>query len=99
MHAEEDGKGAEAQAEQEWKDDGSLPLDSQGQLPFYLIDVQEEHSNPGCLYLFGKVCSCSANIPSVTEGMGFGSLGSAVMSVTSLHPPFDVAVLMTAVLG
>ena len=82
MHAEEDGKDAEAQAEQEWKDDGSLPLDSQGQLPFYLIDVHEEHSNPGCLYLFGKVCNCSAEIPSVIADIAFGSLASAVTSVT-----------------
>lgn len=82
MLADEDGKGAEMQAEQEWKDDGSLPLDSQGQLPFYLIDVHEEHSNPGCLYLFGKVCNCSAEVPSVTDDMACGSVASAVMSIT-----------------
>ena len=55
IFADEDGKDAEAEAEVEWKDDGSLPLDGQGQLPFYLVDAHEEHSNPGCLYLFGKV--------------------------------------------
>ena len=55
MCADEDGKAAEAEAEVEWKDDGSLPLDGQGQLPFYLVDAHEEHSNPGSLYLFGKV--------------------------------------------
>lgn len=42
-------------AEQDWKDDGSLPLDSHEQLPFYLIDAHEEQANSGLLYLFGKV--------------------------------------------
>ncbi len=47
--------GSEAQPETAWKDDGSLPLDSQGQLPFFLLDAHEEASTPGLVYLFGKV--------------------------------------------
>ena len=39
----------------EWKDDGTLPLDGQEQLPFFCIDAHEEHANPGVVYLFGKV--------------------------------------------
>ncbi len=52
-YADEDG--SEAQPETAWKDDGSLPLDSQGQLPFFLLDAHEEASTPGLVYLFGKV--------------------------------------------
>lgn len=64
--ADEDG--SEAQPETAWKDDGSLPLDSQGQLPFFLLDAHEEASTPGLVYLFGKVntlisCSCSVLSP------------------------------------
>ena len=51
--ADEDG--SEAQPETAWKDDGSLPLDGQGQLPFFLLDAHEEASTPGLVYLFGKV--------------------------------------------
>ena len=39
----------------EWHDDGSLPLDGEGQLPFYLLDAHEELAQPGVVYLFGKV--------------------------------------------
>ncbi|PRW60975.1 DNA polymerase alpha catalytic subunit [Chlorella sorokiniana] len=55
--AEEGEQGAEAAAEAapEWKDDGSLPLDGDGQLPFYLLDAHEELAQPGVVYLFGKV--------------------------------------------
>ena len=42
-------------AEQEWKDDGSLPVDGEGVLPFYLIDAHEEPAQPGAVFLFGKV--------------------------------------------
>jgi len=52
-YADEDS--SEAQPETAWKDDGSLPLDSQGQLPFFLLDAHEEASTPGLVYLFGKV--------------------------------------------
>ena len=45
----------ELEPARDWKDDGSLPLDSQGQLSFFCIDASEEHSNPGVVYLFGKV--------------------------------------------
>lgn len=50
-----DEDGSEAQPETAWKDDGSLPLDSQGQLPFFLLDAHEETSTPGLVHLFGKV--------------------------------------------
>ena len=56
--AEEDG--GEAQPETVWKDDGSLPVDGQGQLPFFLLDAHEEASTPGLVYLFGKVSCISA---------------------------------------
>lgn len=38
-------------------DGSSLPLNSEGRLPFYLIDAHEEPygANPGTLYMFGKV--------------------------------------------
>ena len=39
----------------EWQDDGSLLLDAEGQLPFYLIDAHEELAQPGTVFLFGKV--------------------------------------------
>jgi hypothetical protein len=39
----------------EWKDDGSLPLDGEGQLPFFLVDAHEESARPGDVFLFGKV--------------------------------------------
>ncbi|KAL3153857.1 hypothetical protein ABBQ32_013429 [Trebouxia sp. C0010 RCD-2024] len=53
--ADEDASGAEAQVETVWTDDGSLPLDSQGQMPFFLLDAHEETATPGLVYLFGKV--------------------------------------------
>lgn len=55
LPADEDASGAEAQPEAVWTDDGSLPLDSQGQLPFFLLDAHEEIATPGTVYLFGKV--------------------------------------------
>lgn len=59
MPADEDASGAEAQIEAVWTDDGSLPLDSQGQLPFFLLDAHEETATPGLVYLFGKVSTPS----------------------------------------
>ncbi len=50
-----DEESTDAQPESVWKDDGSLPLDGQGQLPFFLLDAHEETSTPGLVYLFGKV--------------------------------------------
>ncbi len=41
--------------EVEWKDDGSLPLDKEGGLPFYFLDAHEEANTPHTVYLFGKV--------------------------------------------
>ena len=38
-----------------WQDDGTLPLDSESRLPFYLLDAHEEISNPGTVFLFGKI--------------------------------------------
>ena len=59
--ADEDASGAEAQVEAVWTDDGSLPLDTQGQLPFFLLDGHEEAATPGLVYLFGKVSTpCQA---------------------------------------
>lgn len=55
LPAGEDASGAEAQPETVWTDDGSLPLDSQGQLAFFLLDAHEETATPGTVYLFGKV--------------------------------------------
>ena len=60
MPAGEAASGAEAQVEAVWTDDGSLPLDSQGQLPFFLLDAHEEVATPGLVYLFGKVTTHSA---------------------------------------
>lgn len=60
MPAGEDGSGAEAHVDAVWTDDGSLPLDSQGQLPFFLLDAHEEAATPGLVYLFGKVTMRSA---------------------------------------
>ena len=36
-------------------DDGSLPLDPDGQLPFFFLDAHEEPGVPGVVYVFGKV--------------------------------------------
>lgn len=58
--AGEDASGTETQVEAVWTDDGSLPLDSQGQLPFFLLDAHEEAATPGLVYLFGKVTMLSA---------------------------------------
>lgn len=38
-----------------WVDDGSLPLDKEGALPFYFLDAHEEYKSPDTVYLFGKV--------------------------------------------
>lgn len=47
---EEEGPAAEP-----WVDDGSLPLDADARLPLYLLDAHEEASQPGTVFLFGKV--------------------------------------------
>lgn len=60
MPAGEDASAAEPQVEAVWTDDGSLPLDGQGQLPFFLLDAHEEVATPGLVYLFGKVTMHSA---------------------------------------
>lgn len=46
---EEEGK--------EWVDDGSLPLDKDGNLPFYFLDAHEDARLAQTVYLFGKVHS------------------------------------------
>jgi DNA polymerase alpha subunit A len=51
-----DDEGAHKQQEAApWVDDGTLPLDSESRLPFYFLDAHEEYSQPGVVYLFGKV--------------------------------------------
>lgn len=42
----------------EWVDDGSLPLDKDGQLMFYFLDAHEDAHLPHTVYLFGKVIFC-----------------------------------------
>ena len=44
---------AVAASEEQWLDDGSLPLDG-GALPFYFLDAHEEPATPDTVYLFGK---------------------------------------------
>ena len=46
---------AEDAAEPAWVDDGTLPTDAAGNLPFYLIDAHEEQNMPGTVFLLGKV--------------------------------------------
>ncbi|CAM6094457.1 unnamed protein product [Calypogeia fissa] len=43
--------------EEKESDSNALPVHAEGNLPFYLIDADEEEfgSNPGTIYLFGKV--------------------------------------------
>ena len=53
-HAGEAGAAAEEEAKP-WVDDGSLPTDSNGTLPFYFFDAHEEPNAPGTLHFFGKV--------------------------------------------
>ena len=43
-----------AASAKEWADDGSLPVDGEGTLPFYMLDAHEEIGAPGTVYLFGK---------------------------------------------
>ncbi len=45
----------------EWHDDGTLPVDKDGSLPFYFIDAHEELATPGVVYMFGKVNRCILN--------------------------------------
>ena len=49
------------EAAADWVDDGSLPLDGDGLLPFYFLDAHEEPSQPGVVHLFGKVKIHSAS--------------------------------------
>ena len=46
---------AEDAAEPAWVDDGTLPTDAAGNLPFYLIDAHEEQNMPGTVFPLGKV--------------------------------------------
>lgn len=43
------------ETEEEWKDDGTLPLTTEEALPFYFLDAHEEFNSPDVVYLFGKV--------------------------------------------
>ena len=60
-----DGEGIEDPASCEetnpWQDDGTLPLDDDARLPFYLLDAHEEAAQPGTVYLFGKIPVTSAD--------------------------------------
>ena len=53
LSADEEAEAPTASA-REWADDGSLPVDGQGTLPFYMLDAHEEIGVPGTVYLFGK---------------------------------------------
>lgn len=53
VEEEEDGGAAAAEAK-EWVDDGSLPVDGGGALPFFFLDAHEEAATPDRLFLFGK---------------------------------------------
>lgn len=39
----------------------SLPLNAEGNLPFYLLDAHEEPAQPGTIFLFGKVPTNATN--------------------------------------
>ena len=63
-----DNAGTGGEEEQPWTDDGTLPLDSNARLPFYLLDAHEEAAQPGSVFLFGKVpASASGSTPGKTE--------------------------------
>jgi hypothetical protein len=82
----------------EWVDDGSLPLEDEDKLPFFLMDAHEEQATPGTLYLFGKarlrtgpqLCNkmgCSAGLPACSPHWG-----SAKKAVTScLACEYDIS--------
>lgn len=46
----------------EWVDDGTLPVDKDGNMPFYFLDAHEGARLPETVYLFGKV-SMKALLP------------------------------------
>ncbi|CAG9462303.1 unnamed protein product [Pedinophyceae sp. YPF-701] len=83
-----DGEGAApaagpaAAAAAPWVDDGTLPLDQSDQtLPFFLLDIIEEPSRPGTLFLMGKV---AANAAAPSRGQG-GTFVSACAVVENLQ--------------
>ena len=85
----------------EWHDDGSLPLDGEGQLPFYLLDAHEELAQPGVVYLFGKVgrpvLLVGLNVlPQCTAGMYCNACWAAVGAAT-LQPPTVAIVAVSRV--
>ncbi|GMH42291.1 hypothetical protein BSKO_10210 [Bryopsis sp. KO-2023] len=45
----------EASDEKPWVDDGTLPVDEAGNLPFFVLDALEDSYKPGVVYLFGKI--------------------------------------------
>ena len=51
---EDEEAAAAAAAKAEWVDDGSLPIDGTGALPFFFLDAHEEPATPDRLFLFGK---------------------------------------------
>ena len=55
LHAGAEEEDAAAVAATKWVDDGSLPVDGSGALPFFFLDAHEEPATPDRLFLFGKV--------------------------------------------
>ena len=63
--------GDEEMAEEaEWKDDGSMPLNKEGGLPFYFLDAHEEANAPHTVYLFGKVCPLMVRVSENEQALG-----------------------------
>ena len=62
-------------------DDGTLPTDAAGNLPFYLIDAHEEQSMPGTIFLLGKVASLPQSIMFNAE-----HILSALLAAMQLSP-------------
>jgi hypothetical protein len=59
---DEEGEAADAAAAEAapWVDDGSLPVDGAGALPFFFLDAHEEATTPDRLFLFGKARAAPA---------------------------------------
>ncbi len=55
MLAADEGGAEATAADREWVDDGSLPVDGEGNLPFFFLDAHEEPAQPDTVFLFGKV--------------------------------------------
>ena len=60
LRAGAEEEAAAAAAATEWVDDGSLPVDGGGALPFFFLDAHEEPATPDRLFLFGKARALKA---------------------------------------